>query len=255
MVFDSHDVVSSQGVFRADFNNINVINAKRSQAPEAKVEVCTAALTRRSRVGGINTRQVEPRNTPTVINAIFNFRNFWDGRANNIFNGRNPFGYRDPTAGIDPPNSVLVADSFGNLSPMPVILADASLASQAVGPPGSDLEMSCRGRVFEDIGKKLLQLQPLARQTVDPTDSVLGPTPKANRAALATPAEHHYVALIKKAFPPKFWSSTQLIGRRLPPDREELLAVLGPRRSCCTNRRWSPTRRRSTSTWRQHHRA
>ncbi|MFD2272955.1 cytochrome c peroxidase [Undibacterium arcticum] len=30
---------------------------------------------------------MEPRNTPTVINATFNFRNFWDGRANNMFNG------------------------------------------------------------------------------------------------------------------------------------------------------------------------
>ena len=26
------------------------------------------------------------RNSPSVINAVFNFHNFWDGRANNIFN-------------------------------------------------------------------------------------------------------------------------------------------------------------------------
>ena len=52
----------------------------------------------------INTRKVEPRNTPTNINAVFNFRNFWDGRANNTFNGVNPFGRRailaDPTARV-----------------------------------------------------------------------------------------------------------------------------------------------------------
>ena len=34
-----------------------------------------------------NVRRVEPRNTPTVINAVFNHRNFWDMRAQNLFNG------------------------------------------------------------------------------------------------------------------------------------------------------------------------
>ena len=45
-------------------------------------------------VTGYSVRQVEPRNTPTVINAVYNFRNFWDGRANNVFNGLDPFGMR-----------------------------------------------------------------------------------------------------------------------------------------------------------------
>src|SRR5207302_2602055 len=112
-------------------------------------------------------RQAEPRNTPTMINAIFNFRNFWDGRANNIFNGRNPFGLRDTSAGVDPLNSVLVADGAGNLSPLQVVIPDASLASQADGPPLSNLEMSCSNRVFEQIGQKLLRRQPLAGQKVD----------------------------------------------------------------------------------------
>src|SRR5262249_16843898 len=139
VLFDTDDVTSSQGVFRGDFNAASV---------QSTGEFCAPALSPVFTVGGINVRQVEPRNTPTVINAIFNFRNFWDGRANNVFNGRNPFGRRDPTAGIDPLNSVMVADLLGNLTPMRVVIPDASLASQAVGPPGSDLEMSCRGRVF-----------------------------------------------------------------------------------------------------------
>jgi cytochrome c peroxidase len=203
VLFDSDDIVGSQGVFRADFNHISLAKAAK------KREVCNAALSPTFSVHGINTRAVEPRNTPTTINAIFNFRNFWDGRANNIFNGRNPFGPRDPTAGTDPLNSVLVADAFGNLSPMPVSLADASLASQAVGPPGSDLEMSCRGRVFEEIGKKILspKLQPLAGQDVAATDSVLGPY-----VAKVNGLNTTYEALIKQAFPSKFWSATQLSG-------------------------------------------
>ena len=45
-------------------------------------------------------RQVTGRNAPSVINAVFNFANFWDGRANNIFNGVNPFGPLDQSAGI-----------------------------------------------------------------------------------------------------------------------------------------------------------
>jgi cytochrome c peroxidase len=199
---DSNDVVSSTDVFRADFSHMNVKgNAKHEQK---KLEVCTAALSPTFSVHGINTRQVEPRNTPTVINAIFNFRNFWDGRANNVFNGRNPFGPRDPSAGIIPEDSVQVADFYGNLSPVPVSIPDASLASQAVGPPGSDLELSCRGRVFEEIGQKLLskKLQPLDGQEISPTDSVLGPyVDKKGNLTFS------YEDMIKKAFPSKFWSS------------------------------------------------
>src|SRR6478672_11852978 len=45
-------------------------------------------------VGPANTRRVEPRNTPTTINAVFNHRQFWDGRAENIFNGVNHLGQR-----------------------------------------------------------------------------------------------------------------------------------------------------------------
>jgi cytochrome c peroxidase len=201
VIFDSNDVVSSQGVFRADFDHINVKGGAHQD--KKKLEVCTAALSPTFSVHGINTRQVEPRNTPTVINAVFNFRNFWDGRANNVFNGRNPFGPRDPTAGTDPLNSVLVADSLGHMTPLYVSIPDASLASQAVGPPGSDLEMSCRGRLFEEIGQKMLnaKLQPLDGQDVAATDSVLGPYVRKN--ALNTT----YETLIKKAFASKFWSS------------------------------------------------
>lgn len=195
VVFDTDDVTSSEGVFRRDF--VSLLPAPK------KTEVCSIQPTFFD-VHGVFVRQAEPRNTPTVINAVYNFRNFWDGRANNIFNGRNPFGPRDPTAGIDPLNSVMVADAYGRLSPMPVLIPDASLASQSVGPPQSNFEMSCNGRVFEQIGQKLLRLQPLAGQAVDPTDSVLGPY-----AARGSGLTIDYPTLIKRAFQPKFWSSNQ----------------------------------------------
>jgi cytochrome c peroxidase len=211
VLFDTNDITSSQGVFRGDFGTITL------QAAAGRSESCTPALSPTFSVGGINVRQVEPRNTPTMINAIFNVRNFWDSRANNIFNGRNPFGRRDPSAGIDPFNSVMVTDALGNMSPMTVALPDSSLASQAVGPPGSNLEMSCNNRTFEAIGQKLLQRNaatgvavtvPLSGQTVAPTDSVLGPYAGKPGKGLTV----SYESLIKQAFLPKFWNATAPTG-------------------------------------------
>lgn len=39
-------------------------------------------------------------NASAVINAIFNFRNFWGSRANNVFNGVDSFGLRNRSARI-----------------------------------------------------------------------------------------------------------------------------------------------------------
>src|SRR5262249_20392413 len=38
-------------------------------------------------LNGLKVRQVTQRNTPTVINSVFNVRNFWDGRASSVFTG------------------------------------------------------------------------------------------------------------------------------------------------------------------------
>jgi cytochrome c peroxidase len=200
VLFDTDDVVSSQGVFQRDFDS-ELTKNKKGENCQSQISIFT--------VNGRNVRQVEPRNTPTVINSVFNFRNFWDGRANNIFNGRNPFGLRDKTAGVDPANSIQVADASGKLQPYPVVIPDASLASQSVGPPTSDLEMSCSGRAFENIGQKLISAVPLSNQTVDPTDSVLGPYVNKSKKN-STGLNATYANLIQKAFQPKFWNSSAL---------------------------------------------
>src|SRR5205807_7773592 len=90
----------------------------------------------------VNVRRVTPRNAPPVINAVFNARNFWDGRAQRVFNGVNPFGAGDPNSGL------LQVDSAnpGSVKGVLFRLSNSSLASQAVGPPGSDTEMSATGR-------------------------------------------------------------------------------------------------------------
>ena len=69
---DSNDFVSSQGVYRAEF--IDVVPG----SAEDKVQQLNDPV---FNVQNLEVRRVEPRNTPTVINAVFNFRNFRDGRA------------------------------------------------------------------------------------------------------------------------------------------------------------------------------
>jgi cytochrome c peroxidase len=152
-------------------------------------------------IGTIQTRRVEPRNTPTAIGAAFNFRNFWDGRANNRFNGVNPFGRRDTSA------RVWKTDKNGKLAKVAVDLSNSSLASQAVGPPGSDFEMSCGGRNFAQIGHKVVNMQPLAAQAVDATDGVLA----RYRSSKGIGLNGTYAALIKAAFQPAFWNSSRLV--------------------------------------------
>jgi cytochrome c peroxidase len=84
-------------------------------------------------VGGVRLRQATARNAPSVINAVFNVRNFWDGRAREIFTGATPFGDSDQAANV-------LVDSNQELTLTLVRLDQSSLASQAVGPPLNAVE-------------------------------------------------------------------------------------------------------------------
>jgi cytochrome c peroxidase len=205
LLFDTNDIASSQGVFGQHFVDINCLiglvlpsscSATDIGSPEASI---------------FNTafppaREVEPRNTPTMINAVFNFRNFWDGRARNEFNGVNPIGDLDPFARVLISGSLLQLQKTqlnGNLR-----LENSSLASQSVGPPLSNLEMSFNGRIFAKLGKKMLSFaNGLPNQQVDRNDSVLGPLsrPALNGIALS------YSDLIKQAFQTQWWNSPNVI--------------------------------------------
>jgi cytochrome c peroxidase len=151
-------------------------------------------------VGGINTRRVTGRNAPSAINAVFNFRNFWDGRASNEFNGVNPFGARDPN------KPAIYRTINGKLTEQSVLIPFSSLASQAVGPPGSDFEMSCAGRIFPDMARKMLSVVPLGQQKVSPTDSVLGGL--VNRDEDNKGLRTSYEKMIQKAFKADLWNNT-----------------------------------------------
>jgi len=191
---DTAAIAGSAGLFRRMFVDIVPGGAGDNGFDSADLPAFS--------LGGVIVRQVGVRNTPTVINAIFNFRNFWDGRASNIFSGMTPFGDSDPAL------NALVA-SNGQLAPEQVRIDNASLASQAVGPPNNNLEMSYDGRTWPKLGKKMLSLSPLAKQQVAPDDSVLGPL--ANQAGRGLLPQYTYLSLVQNAFPPEYWSSDQLV--------------------------------------------
>jgi cytochrome c peroxidase len=195
---DSNDVVGSQGVRFTDFKNIVVGSA---------VDNGVAILDSTFNVNGVNTRRVTGRQAPSVINAIFNFNNFWDGRAHFEFNGVNPFGTIDPSAGVWFNNN-------GTLVKQAVAIQFASLASQATGPPLNETEMSYRGRTFPQLGRKMLSLTPLGKQLVHPNDSELGPLSKSELQPDGSITgikglRTNYTQMIKDAFLDKFWNSLQ----------------------------------------------
>jgi len=199
VIRDANDVVGSQGVTLTDFVAINTGSAVDSGSPVADTVF---------QVNGANVRQVTARNTPSVINAVFNFNNFWDGRAHFIFNGVNPFGPQDISAGV------WFSDIAGNLTKQKITIENASLASQATGPPLDSTEMSFRGRTFPQLGRKMLSLTPLGKQLVHPNDSVLGPLSRAVLSNGTTTGQNGlsttYEQMIKDAFHDTFWKSGQL---------------------------------------------
>ena len=277
VVSNSNDVAGSQGVFRSTFVDV---------VPGSAKDNVTSQPDDVFNVQGTNVRRVTGRHTPTVINAVFNFRNFWDGRAQDVFNGVNPSGSRDPNA------FVLKATNPRQLRDERVRLKNSSLASQAVGPPLDAFETFAEqppdppfapfrvsldegnntvriidqtsgkeiasdsaeppsaadaapevtsqsqrrppqqpttrlNRVGRKLGKKLLALQPLAKQVVAYDDSVLGRLSNSTRNSSRKGLRRSYEALIRDAFQPKWWRSNLII--RVDPETGERQFYRRPR--------------------------
>jgi cytochrome c peroxidase len=187
---DLDNIVGSQGIRRSTFGGITATGG----------ELTTPVADPVYRWNGKNVRQVTGLNSPAVVDAVFNHRNFFDGRAQPEFNGVNPFGNRDTSA------RVYTLNAFGVPTKIDIHVQNASLASQAVGPLLNPTEMSAIGRKFPDVGRKLTRLKPLGLQKVDPNDSVLGAY--ADPAAGLTTT---YSTMIKAAFKPKWWNSTRSV--------------------------------------------
>ncbi len=192
LLFETDDVVGSSGTFKRTFQFVDGTDP---------LDTCETEFDDIYHQGNLNTRRVTDRNTPSVINAAYNFRQFWDGRANNAFNGESPWGPRDPNAGI-----WIVKN--GKPLKQKILLTNASLASQAVAPPTNDTEMSCSHRSFADIGRKVLKRRALENQKVHPEDSVLAKLVDTSGQGL----NQTYENLIKKAFAKRYWKSSGEFG-------------------------------------------
>ncbi|WP_026100531.1 cytochrome-c peroxidase [Fortiea contorta] len=222
---DSNDIVSSGAVFNTEF--VDVVPGQAEDKVNQKDDPIF-------NVNGVKVRRVEPRNAPSVIDAVFNLRNFWDGRAQDTFNGVNLWGNRDPNAFVGKANNP------NQLELVKVSLNNSSLASQALAPPISSFEMSADGRTFQEIGdklvgnsrfrqahqgidideaergrklprkmgKKLLAIRPLGKQIVHPEDSVLGADSRFPNPGLKT---RTYDQLIKDAFKAEWWRSNLIV--------------------------------------------
>ncbi len=233
VISDNPEIVGSQGVHETEFLNINEGSAVDSGTPAENPEY---------HVEGVSVRQVTARNTPTMINAIFNDRQFWDGRAQNNFNGVNPFGdldkharvyQRDHSNTLDDKLTVIFEaypwakpfesifrrykfitfwflpygfQGIESLEPVRINIRHASLASQAVGPTNNEVEMSFLGRSFPEVGRKMFSLAPLAQQEVHPEDSVLGQYANEHGDGL----EVTYAQLVRYAFQDEWWASEEL---------------------------------------------
>jgi len=95
--------------------------------------------------------------------------------------------------------------------PVAIAISPASLASQAVPVLGSNFALACTGRTVNKVGKKMLSLTPLAKQWVDPTDSVLGPLARSRTTPGARGLTSSYVTLVQTAFDPKWWNSDKVV--------------------------------------------
>lgn len=202
VISDTNDIASSQGVFNSVINN-----TVPGQAEDSTTSVPDPDG---FQVNGINVRRVEPRNTPTVINAIFNKLQFWDGRAKETFNGVNIKGAADFNA------KVYIATTSRQLTPVSVSLNNSSLASLVTGPLLSPFETSAGGRTLPEVGAKFLRkkgqklksLRPLGKQLVDRQDSVLGSNSRSRKPGLDIAS---YDQLIRKAFKKEWWKSKSII--------------------------------------------
>ena len=194
---DVNDVVSSQGVRSGTFHHVSPTAVDAALLANHDPGFVFNFL---SNAAGVpdTVRRVEPRNAPTVLNAVSNFRNFWDGRADVFFNGVNPFGFRDPDARV----KVYTAAGLGEEQ---LMIPFSSLASQAVGPIESDFEMTFSGRSHRDLGVKMSGATPLAGQQIDCSDSLLGALIAGSCPGEVRGINTTYADWIKQIFDERFW--------------------------------------------------
>lgn len=140
----------SLGVTTADFVAIKLVSNADGSETALPVEQF-------ANEGGY---QITDRNAPPAVDSD-SLHNFWDGRANEVFNGVDISG--------DPAVTLCTSTGTGTL-----LISGASQASQAVGPCLSPVEMSSAGRTFPELGYKLCRVVPLVMQFGEIADDLGG---------------------------------------------------------------------------------
>jgi cytochrome c peroxidase len=268
VLFDTNDVVSSQGAFQSAFTGstqaLDQAQDRRNRLRDSGQPLDVTAdagdgcapnrdffhrigpngsptgdlggdLSSVFANGPLKFRYAEPRHTPTTVNAVFNRRQFWDGRANSVFNGVDPYGPRAYAPAVRVQDGSGVSVRIGNpqaagtgilvltnlqkgaLVLQQPLIDNASLASQAVainttgngGIPLNPGETRCANSSFADLGRRLLDSQPLATQIIHPEDSLFGDvrTPTLVNAVNLPGLNTTYTDLIRKAFKPEYWAA------------------------------------------------
>jgi cytochrome c peroxidase len=208
VLYETNDVASSQGSFEGTLLSV----PRQLRFRTRTRDFCVAGQDNlfQTTINGVvrQVRKVAPRNSPTVINAAYNHRNFWDGRANNVFNGVGVFGRREILA--NPAARILALDAAGSPALQALELENMSLASQAAGPPNSSVEMACAGNSFAAIGRKLLTQTALAGQAIDANDGVFGNLSAVGKQIRPTGKglKQTYRMLVRNAFKDHLWAGT-----------------------------------------------
>jgi cytochrome c peroxidase len=176
-IITSDDRIGSQGMFRALFQTV-------STNPAVAAEQCRNLPAQPF----LTHRQVGFRHSPSVIGSVFYRHQFWGGEANHVFNGLSIWG-----------------NTGNNTGGAITQVMNASLASQAVGPPTNFTEMTCFGRPLNgptnSLAQKLLARTPLQFQRVAVNDSVLGALANPTGPGLrCNGAPCTYQELIRNAF-------------------------------------------------------
>lgn len=206
---NSNDVVGPMGTYFTRFEGV---------VPGVAVDLGTPQVHPVfSLQSGAPIRQVGHRNSPSVINSVFNNTQFWDGHSNPFFNGQNQFGVQH-----FPSPLILVNKPDNTIEFAQIMLNNGSLAGQTSQPVTEPHEMAFgiagtqNGRNLPQIGRKMLRaheqtklpLTPLALQAVSRDDSVLGRLSRFPSNGLSV----GYAELIRRAFHDKYWNSP-LVGQ------------------------------------------
>ena len=203
----TNTIVGSAGIQRDRIKN----NGQRSFVPLVTLDRSDYKMPLAGESGVfLNTRRKAARNAPSVINAVYNYRVLWNGKAANSFNGNTPFGENDTRT------TVFVTLPSGYLQQKSVHINNAALASQSMGSMNNPSEMTTEQQGLGSPGghnlfmkltrrRKLLTRHPLARQEVSPTDSVLGHLANPSGKGL-TVAD--YKTMIQEAFQDRWWNNT-----------------------------------------------